>query len=390
MAGAIKKKKIKKPQKNAPVLPSVRLYKRVAGVFLSLTLIVLVVVIYLATMNATIYVKTEDESVSREFVARVMTEPQSGEDIPGAIFVSTVERTKTFVADGEGEEVPAYAHGTVVLHNDSSTDQPLVKTTRLLNKDGVLFRITEGVVVPANSTVSVEARADKKGADGNVAAGKYTIPGLNPARQEVVYATSDSEMVGGVEKRSIITLEDLDAAQVDLASEIEKELDTKWRQEISGQLDGVIIKREVLEKRSDTEPGTEAGTFTISTIIRYTGIYYDRARLFSIAEMKLAEHMGNAQVLAGLDKDTTAILYNRHDVTNGTAHFDITANGTAVLKATADILEKENLIGLSAAEAEAFLEGQATIKDATVELKPFWIRRIPKLEDHITIEILGE
>ncbi|PIR47318.1 hypothetical protein COV06_04525 [Candidatus Uhrbacteria bacterium CG10_big_fil_rev_8_21_14_0_10_50_16] len=388
---SFKSKPLKKtPKKNVPVLPSVRLYRRIAAGFLSVTAILLIVVLYLATVQATIHVKTQEEAVSREFVVRVATEPQASEDVPGAVFVVTKEESRTFETEGEGEEMPAKANGIVTIFNDSSISQPLIATTRLLSETGVLFRIVEGVTVPANGSVQVEARADLEGKDGEIGPSRFTIPGLNAAKQEVIYATSEQAMTGGSVLRKEITLEDLDKAQTTLADELETELDTQWREQISGQLDGVTILREVLDKRSDTEPGNEVGTFTISTIIRFTGIYYDSLRLQQIAELKLQEHVPSGQVLTHVNTEEMVVAHNRHDADNGTAHFDVTVPGVAVLKATADILNKENLIGLTAAEAESFLEKNETIRDAQVELKPFWVHKIPKLKDHITIDILQE
>ncbi len=375
-------------KKNAPVLPSVRLYRRIAGIFLGVTAVLLVVVLYLATVQATVRVWTEDEAVERTFVARVAREPQGGEDIAGAILTATKEGTRVFEVEGEGEEIPAKAHGTVTLNNESGTPQALVATTRLLSPEGVLFRLVSGVTVPANGTVTAEAQADQPGKEGEVAPTRFTVPGLNPTRQTQVYATSEQAMVGGTSVRKAITIEDLDAAQAALVEELKTEADEEWRAQISGQLDGATIMEEVVEKRSDTEPGTEAGSFTITTIVRFTGIYYDRARLLSIAELKLREHVPEGQVLTGINTDAMVVAYNRHDEAAGTAHFDVTVSGTAVLQATADVLNKENLVGLTAGEAEMFLENNDTIRDASVELKPFWVRKIPRLQDHITIEIV--
>ena len=376
------------PKKNAPVLPSVRLYRRIAGAFLGVTAVLLVVVLYLATVQATVRVWTEDETVERTFVARVVEEPQGGEDIAGAIFSMTKDGTRTFRVEGEGEEIPAKAHGPVTLHNESGTPQALIATTRLLSPEGVLFRLTSGVTVPANGTVVAEAAADQPGKEGEIAATRFTIPGLNPTRQTQVYATSEQTMVGGTVIRKAITIEDLDAAQAELVQELERQADEEWRAQISGQLDGVIMRQEVLEKKSDTEPGTEAGSFVITTSVRFTGIYYDRARLAAIAELKLREHVPEGQVLSQVAADSPTVVYNRHDEVAGTAHFDVTVSGTAVLQATADVLNKDNLVGLTAGEAEMFLENQDTIRDAAVELKPFWVRKVPRLKDHITIEIV--
>lgn len=382
-----KQSNIKKVRKS-PVLPSVRLYRRIAGSFLTVTLVMLGVVLYLATVQAVVTVETKEESVSRQFIARVVEEPQGSEDISGRIFSELVERSKTFVVEGEGEAVPAKAKGTVTIVNESSSAQPLVATTRLLSSDGVLFRLDAGVTVPANGEVSTAVTADLEGLEGEIEPGRFTIPGLNEAKQKVIYATSSSRMLGGTITRKILSVEDLDSAQAELLQDIEQEMDELWRSEISGQLSGATIKTEVIEKRADVEPGTEAGSFGISTIVRVTGIYFDDARLSQIAELKLREHVPSGQVLGRVLFDDMVVSYNRHDMTNRVAHFDVTIAGIAMLRATSDILDKTNLIGLTAVEAEVFLEAQDTISNASVTLSPFWVRRIPKLQDHITINIL--
>lgn len=385
---SVKKRKKIASKKKAPVLPSVRLYRRIAFAFLSLTVAMLIIVLYLATVQAVITIETQEESLEREFIARVMEEPQGSEDIPAQIFSELVERTRTFQVNGDGERVPAKASGTVTIFNESSASQPLVVRTRLLSESGVLFRIAEGVTVPAGGSVQVEARADEEGEQGEIEPTRFTIPGLNESKQALIYATSDSPMVGGSVTRKVLTVEDLDNAHDVLLQEIEEEMDQAWRAELSGRLSGATIEKETIEKRSNTEPGTEVGVFEITTIARVTGIYYDEARMRQIAELKLREHVPSGQVLGSVNFDDIIVAYNRHDMNSLTAHFDVTVSGVALLKTTSDVLNKSNLIGLTSAEAEAFLEANESIKNVDIVLKPFWIKRIPKLQDHITINIL--
>lgn len=381
------KKKTAKSKAKA-TLPSVKLYRRVAATFLSLTVILLLVVLYLATVSATIRVETEERGVEAEFRARIASEPQANEDVPGMFFTEIIEETRLFEVEGDGEEIPAKAHGIVTITNETGTAQPLVATTRLLSENGTLFRIVEGVTVPANGSVEVEARADQEGKDGEVAAGRFTIPGLNVAKQEVIYATSDQPMVGGTETRRIVTEVDLDRAHADLLDELQEGLDLAWRKEAGGQLDGASITQQVTEKRSDTEPGTETGTFTISTIVEFTGLYYDRGLLGKIAEAKLREHVPDGQVLTTSNVEEMVVRVDQVDVASGAANVTVAIDGVAVLKTTADVLDKDNLVGLTGPEAEAFLEENDTIRNAEIDLFPFWVKRIPRLKDHIDIEIV--
>ncbi|MBT6254466.1 hypothetical protein HOI83_04530 [Candidatus Uhrbacteria bacterium] len=385
---AVKKRKPAKKKKKVPILPSVRLYRRIAAAFLTLTMVMLAVVLYLATVQAVISVETQEEGVEREFIARVMEEPQGSEDIPARIFSELVERSKTFEVNGDGEKIPAKARGTVTVTNESNVSQPLIATTRFLSESGVLFRLVDGVTVPANGDIQVVVAADEEGEQGEIEPTTFTIPGLNETKQKVIYGTSTEVMVGGSITKKSLTVEDLDVAQDELLIEIEAEMDELWRSEISGQLAGATILKETVEKRSDTEPGTETGTFEITTIARITGIYYDDARMRQIAELKLREHVPSGQVLNSVSFDEMIVTYNRHDIENAVAHFDVTVGGIAMLKTTSEILDKANLVGLTAPEAEEFLEANDTIKNVDIWLKPFWVKRVPKLLDHITINIL--
>ena len=174
--------------------------------------------------------------VSTEFFARIVSEPQGPEDIAGRFFEENVERARTFEVKGEGTEIPAKAHGIVTIQNDSLTEQQLVATTRLLSPEGVLFRITGGVTVPAKGTVSVEVRADKEGKEGEIEATAFTIPGLPQARQKEVYAKSAEKMVGGTEIKRRVE-DDLAAAGDILQTELSDEL-----AEVANRFAGIAVR----------------------------------------------------------------------------------------------------------------------------------------------------
>ncbi|MBI2476621.1 hypothetical protein HYV72_00450, partial [Candidatus Uhrbacteria bacterium] len=379
------KKEIEKKARpaKAPLLPSVRMYRRVAAAFLIVTLAMLATVLYLATVRADIKIETSQEPVSAEFFATVMTEPQANEDVPGAIFEETVEESNVFLVEGEGVEVPAKAHGPITITNTSGSEQALVATTRFLSESGVLFRLTKGVTVPANGSIQAEVAADKEGREGEIPASRFTIPGLAPVKQALIYGESAAPMVGGVVKRATVTEDMLNIAHVKLLETVKTRLDEKWRAALAPSLQGFLLRQETIEKRSDTEPGTETGTYTVATIVKNTGVYFDRERLRRIAEVQLQDHVPAGQVLSTADLDGMLVEIDQVQASSGIARLHVRVEGTAVLKATADVLDREHLVGMNVEEAEAYLESQATIKNATVELKPFWVRRIPRLQDHI-------
>ncbi len=64
------------------------------------------------------------------------------------------------------------------------------------------------------------------------------------------------------------------------------------------------------------------------------------------------------------------------------------AEGSVKLDENSVVLDKQNLMGLTEKGAELYLAGLPEIESADVELKPFWVRKIPSFEDHIEIVIV--
>ena len=69
------------------------------------------------------------------------------------------------------------------------------------------------------------------------------------------------------------------------------------------------------------------------------------------------------------------------------AHLAVQVSGGAILQPTSDSLKRARLAGLTAEEAVALLLKEPTVERAEVTFKPFFVRHIPKLEDHIEILI---
>jgi hypothetical protein len=346
----------------------------------------LAVVLYIASVQATITIRARQVPVSATFFARLTSEPQGAADIPAAFFSDVISRKKTFAAQGEGVEVPAKAHGTVTIFNEQSMAQSLVATTRLLTPEGVLFRIVEGVNIPAKGSVQVEARADQPGKAGEVGPTRFTIPGLNASKQTIVYATSVDAMVGGVERRRRLTQDDFEHAQEVFVNDIAQEVVAGWRAKAPEHLAASVVKTEVISQASDVEEGTEAGAFTLNTSVRVSAVFYDAERLGKRAEQLVADHVPEGQGFAGINGDPIVLL-EQVDAAKGLARARVEAKGFAQVAASADMLNPERFMGLTAAQAKAYFEAFQAIESAEVKLTPFFIRHVPRLADHITVTI---
>lgn len=116
--------------------------------------------------------------------------------LPLAVIEAEAEARVTVERDGE--ERVGYSKGAIEIVNESGSAQTLVATTRFLSEGGVLFRLDGRVVVPARGRAAATVTADQAGPEGDVPAGRFTIPGLSPSAQLSIYGVADAPTSGGL------------------------------------------------------------------------------------------------------------------------------------------------------------------------------------------------
>ncbi|MFH1631397.1 MAG: hypothetical protein ABIA47_00005 [bacterium] len=371
-----------------PLSRSLRIYQKVAIVFVILSFVLLLVVLYLSVSKATIRVTPNPEVVSSTVAIDLAADPAAGQ-VKGIVLQDTLSKAEVFLLPEEGASaVEGKAGGTVTIINETDSDQQLVATTRLLSEEGVLFRIDDGVVVPANGQVEAIAHADEAGLGGEIGATQFTIPGLSESLQAVIYAVSVESMTGGVEYIRIVSQEDLDQAAADLEAEILAEAEEKFAPEVDTDIfDEVAYLTEIVEKVSDTEPGTEAGSFSISLRMTVTGVFYSSAMVAQAGEGGLYEVVPSGYTLAGVNEEGVQASIQSVDADAGTAALSVYLDGLAVISTASDVLDTSRFVGRSADEIKTLLEASDAIEEVSVSFTPFWLKRVPTLEDHIRIVV---
>ena len=398
--GGAAKKKTTKPD------PSLKLYRRIAIIFTSVTFALLLLVLYFSFTRATIVIHPVEQMVESEFITDVLPAPDQEYDLPGIVVSSVFEQAKEQVVDGTDVRTePAKAGGLVTIINTHSSDQPLVETTRLLTPDNILFRIDETVLVPAGGTVEVMAYADEAGLAGEIGPSSFTIPGLSQSLQEKIYAESSEAFTGGEATIKTITQDDLDAAGAALEDEIMNAAMETLRLEAGDTYSGEAFFAQVLERKSDTEIGEEAESVTISLTIDIVGVFFQEEGLLDLAERKLYEELPAGMELIENDEmafdlemneDEMCIDWNLgqicyqildYNVDAQMANMQISAMGSAALSPTNILLDKQAFLGASPSSVEERLNAEEVIEKAEVNVTPFWLNRLPSLQDHIRINI---
>ena len=133
--------------------------------------------------------------------------PQASAPASSLVYsVHTVELEDSEVVPSDGVVYAEdKASGNITVYNNyQTTPLKLVKNTRFAAANGVVFRAPSEIVVPGKrgstpGKVEITVVADVAGEDGNVAPGRFTLPGLRstPEMYSKVYAESTAAFTGG-------------------------------------------------------------------------------------------------------------------------------------------------------------------------------------------------
>ncbi len=376
------------PAARKPLSRQMRLYQHIAVSFVVITFLLLLGVLYLSVSRATIRIVPNPKEVSAQNTIEIVPgEPSEGQ-LAGVARTTTVEKSRVFTLPAEGaKEVEGKASGYVTLINKSSGSQPLVVNTRLLSEKGVLFRIQDYVVIPANGEVEVLVKADQPGKDGEIEASKFTVPGLPVSAQEVIYAVSTEPMTGGVQYVRALTEQDISNAEAELETELLVEAKDKLAEGVDRQrFNGEKFDLEVLSKSSDVPAGQETGSFSVTMKVEIQGVWFPNSELITLSGNSLAAEVKDGFRLSSVNEAPEVNIRNI-DGTAGTATLIVALKGVSVISETAQALDKDRFVGRAPHEVLTLLRSSEAIKDVSLVFTPFWLKRVPTLKDHIKIII---
>ncbi len=371
-----------------PSRASLKLYRRIAIGFVLLVLSMLVSVVYLSTMGATIEVVPVGQVKKAEFLADVAATPTKESEIRGRVIAVTLGETQTFTPSGQGKKtIEGTAKGIVTIFNTSSRPQPLVATTRLLTPEGVLFRIDKTVTAPAGGSVDVEAHADQPGEAGDIAPTTLTIPGLSESLQKVIYAKNVTAFTGGSSEVSVVSQSDLDASALTLRGQLEEKAKMQLRQEVGETFVGESFSSTVVSQTSSVQAGAEAGSYTLTMSVQSVGVFYDEQALVTIATRKLYEQLTQGEIFLEFDASKLQAAVSKYDIESGKANVRVYLDGTAIPSIASDALDPGRFVGMTEHQVRTTLVNEGIASEVTVSFRPFWSTHVPRLKDHIIVEI---
>ncbi len=371
-----------------PAAVPLMIYRRIAVTFVFVVAAALLSVLYLATVQAVIHVDSTESILEAQFVANIYEVPVQETDVRGAIRVGTLGKTQTFEPTGDSvTDVVGLSTGVITIVNEMSFAQQLVATTRFVTPEGVLFRLVDGVSVPGGGSVTATVRADEEGGAGDIAPTTFTIPGLSESRQKLVYAQSSEAFTGGVTMVAVVGQGELDAASKKLQDELVADAKAMLRSDIDEELTGESYEITVDEQVFSVEPNTSASAFDVTVTVTVSAVYYDKEALEKIAVAKLYDGLGQGQMFVSVDAGKMIVRVEAYDVEEQGANVHVSFDAPAITSQTSAALEVGRFVGMNEGEVRDLLVGEGVATDVTVEFFPFWVDTVPRLKDHIYIDI---
>ncbi len=252
--------------------------------------------------------------------------PGAKEFITSRMIESDGKAGGTFPATGTASSKVDKSTGKATIVNTTAKEYTFVATTRLLSKEGVLFRMNATTPIPANGSVTVNVHADQPGAEGDLGPTTFTIPGLSPALQKQITAKSDAPMTGGAGNGPGVSQSDIDAAKASLTDKLRKEaIDNFAAMLAAGEKTNpdMITSKEL----AVTAPkvGTSGATFALTLSLRFRALVVPEKSFAPLLDKALSEALPPTLNAADYGFGSYIYTVQAYDITAGTAEVRVEA-----------------------------------------------------------------
>lgn len=379
--------------------------KRIVTIFGALSVVILGTVLYVSMGNAKILIKPQNHVLDIQKVRVSISDKFSSSDletkkIPGQFFSLDKRVEKTFSATGE-KDVVQKARGIITVYNEyGTTPQILIATTRFESEGGLIFRTLKTITVPGTKVqngeiipgkIDVEVIADKAGNDYNIGAGNFKIPAFKEKgdldRYGKFYGKSTAPIKGGIiGKAKVITEQDYIKAKEDVQKMIIDEI----KKELNIQSAGLEFLRELQpelgEFNSSGQIDEATDEFTVEVTASLKNIAFKKNDLYDLISAFVKKTNDFEVFPEKLNIQTDNV---RVDVENHLIEFDLSFSGSAYSKINSELII-DDLMGKNEGQIKEYIVGRKDISSAKVVLSPFWVRKVPKYKDRVSVELQYE
>jgi hypothetical protein len=357
--------------------------------------------LFLPKANINIFVKTQSQSVDAQVKG---DQNQTAVDldqqvIPARVVSINDQLTEEYQVTGNASGAGQKARGTVTIYNEySSSQQPLVATTRFESPEGKIFRLAKGVTVPGMTSgtpgaIEADVVADESGDSYNIGPSRFTIPGFKSSgdKYNKFYAKSFKDMSGGGSSGTSaksVSAGDIAGAKNKTLDALTKQMKSKLQNEAgSGSvvLDDAISVSDATYSASNSE-GEVVDKFTVTVKAKATAITFKENDLRTVLEKDIAKVVVGANKI---DENSLALQYGKSDTDFTAGTITIRVNASGKIGSGIDLENlKKGILGKSEDDFKAYLKSYPSIVRAEISYSPSFITgHIPAYESRVTITL---
>lgn len=353
----------------------------------------------MAGAEVTVYPRNREPNVNATFTA--YRTPQVGE-LSYEIMTLEAEGERQVSASGK-EETKELATGEIIIFNETANTERLKKNTRFETPGGLIYKITESVVVAGAKqtndgelvpgSIRAEVFAEGTGEQYNVAPTRMTVPGYKEGGYEElyksVYAENPEPITGGFDGMKFIIDEQ------ELATEKQR-LQTELRNALLDRIDeerpaGFVLFNDAVTFTYESLPAVEYGD-NLATIKEKALLQIPMFEDEDFAKYIAAATVPGYEQLPVRIEDPNVFTFSYVSATTSSTDisnldslsFTLTGKPLIIWKYDEGKL-KTDIMGKANTALTTILGGYPSIEKGRAVIRPFWKRSFPDKIDEINI-----
>jgi len=349
-------------------------------------------------MKAQLYLNKHQASASSSIMVCEDVEIDSNCSLKGSYKEILIETSDKYPATGEKfSNDKGMARGTVKIYNHySSSNQSLVATTRLLSKEGKLFRLIKNVVVPGKNgdepgMIEAQVIADKIGQSYNIEASEFTIEGFKGGdKYDKFKVISEEKMTGGAndtenKKVKIVTESDINLAREKSIKSFNESLEENIKKNLEeGETFAYnSIEKEIIFNDSSYAPGDIIDQFNYKIKEKIKVITFNETEFQKILQSSFDEESQDDLVFEKISD--IKFMKDVADYSAKKLDLNVTAKGDYWPVLDENILKNE-LSEKNNEGIKEYLSSLEQINRAVLLYSPSWLSSMPVKKGNVIIE----
>lgn len=280
------------------------------------------------------------------------------------------------------------AHGQVTIVNRTVTEQKIKGKSRLKGAGDIMFTMDESVTVAPHSSVAVKITADQGGTVGNLQSGKLYFVALPDTDQAILYAEVVAPLMGGTDKTvPALSKDDFENAKKQFLAEKQDKLKKTLEDSLAPDVvrDDRFLQFDLSDLSAVESIGAQIADFHLKGKAKSKYFVFKQNDVTELVNRTVGKRVTEGKVLSK-KLDALDLTINKIDWKENTVSFNYSVQNSVQNKFDLEVIKKD-LVARTLDGAQTYLRGIAGIKDVSVKLSPFWVKRVPGFKKNIRIEI---